>query len=69
VSDSSTSDELDISHYLDVLLRRRWIVISAFTTRPVFQGSAMLVIEKERGGSAVSADGSITESKKHVSLV
>lgn len=72
--DSSTSDELDLTHYLDVVLRRRWIVIAGFTivfvstllytftTRPVFEASTMLVIEKERGGSAVSADGTMVES-------
>ncbi|MFI5346040.1 MAG: GumC family protein, partial [Elusimicrobiota bacterium] len=72
--ESSTSEELDLSHYLDVILRRRWIVISGFTivfistvlytftTRPVFEASSMLVIEKERGGSAVSADGTMVES-------
>lgn len=73
-TDSQTGDELDLSHYVDVILRRRWIVISGFTivfistllytftTRPVFQASTMLVIEKERGGSAVSADGTMVES-------
>ncbi len=76
-TDSSTDDELDLSHYLDVLLRRRWIVISGFTivfvsvllytftVRPVFEGSALLVIEKERGGggsAGISADGTMVES-------
>ena len=72
--DSSSSEELDLSHYLDVILRRRWIVISSFTivflstllytftVRPVYQAGTMLVIEKERGGSAVSADGTMVES-------
>jgi capsular exopolysaccharide synthesis family protein len=73
-SQSTTSDELDLSHYLEVVMRRRWIVISGFTivfvstllytftTRPVFEASTLLVIEKERGGSAVSADGTMIES-------
>lgn len=60
------TDELDLSRYLDVIMRRRWIVAAAtvivfvttalvtFTTRPVYQASALLVIEKERGGAAQS---------------
>lgn len=59
---AAVSDELDLAHYLDIVLRRRWIVAAAtlivftatalvtFTTRPVYQASALLVIEKERGG-------------------
>lgn len=73
MSDSSTSDELDLTHYLDVLMRRRWIVAAAlvivftttalvtFTTRPVYQASSMLEIEKERGGGTVQ-DGSLVEN-------
>lgn len=64
MSDSSTKEDLDLKHYLDVFLRRRWIVLAAtglifaavavvtFTMRPVYEASAMLDIEKERGGSA-----------------
>lgn len=60
MADPTTSEELDFSHYLDVILRRRWVVIVAFaivflssalitfTTRRVYQASALLVIEKER---------------------
>jgi capsular exopolysaccharide synthesis family protein len=70
---TSTSDELDLSHYLDVLLRRRWIVAAVavivfvstalvtFTTKPVYQASVLLVIEKERGG-AVLQNGSMVEN-------
>lgn len=73
MSDPTTSDELDLSHYLDVLLRRRWIVAAAtiivfvstalvtFTTKPVYQASTLLVIEKERGGAAVQ-NGSMVEN-------
>lgn len=73
-TDSASGDELDLAHYLDLVLRRRWIVVCGFTlffvgsliyvftTKPVYRAGAMLVIEKERGGSAVSADGSIVES-------
>jgi len=65
MADQTTSDELDFSHYLDVILRRRWIVASAFiivfvstalvtfTTRPVYQATSLLVIEKERGGGQI----------------
>lgn len=69
---SMTSEEVDFSHYLDIILRRRWVVLSAFiivfvatllytfTTRPVYQASAMLVIEKERGGAI--QNGSMVEN-------
>lgn len=72
MSEATTSEELDFSHYLDVILRRRWVVFSAFTivfvstllyaftTRPVYQASAMLVIEKERGGAV--QNGSMVEN-------
>lgn len=73
MADQTTSDALDFSHYLDVIMRRRWIVASAFivvfvsallytlTTRPVYQASAMLVIEKERGGDSLQ-NGSMVEN-------
>lgn len=66
------ADELDLTRYLDVILRRRWIVAAAavivfvatalvtFTTRPVYQASTLLVIEKERGGAVQS--GSMVEN-------
>lgn len=66
--------EVDFTHYLDVILRRRWIVLAAFcvvfvgtilwtfTTRPVYEASAMMVIEKESGTSVVSSDGSMVQS-------
>jgi capsular exopolysaccharide synthesis family protein len=69
---STTSDELDFTYYVDVMLRRRWIVLAAFfaivvstflytfTARPVYQASALLVIEKERGGAVQS--GSMVEN-------
>lgn len=68
-------DELDLRRYWEVLLRRRWVVLSvgiavllatvlvAFSTRPVYQASALLVIEKERGeGGAVYSPGTMVES-------
>lgn len=66
------TDDLDLTRYLDVILRRRWIVAAAtvivfvttalitFTTRPLYQASALLVIEKERGGAVQS--GSMVEN-------
>ena len=57
--------EFDLTYYLDLLLRRRWIVLSVwvsviiitalvtFNTRPVFQSQALLVIEKERGNNVI----------------
>ncbi len=68
--ETTDADELDLSHYLDVLLRRRWIVASAalivfvstalvtFTMRPVYQAGAMLIIEKERSGETAAPAGS-----------
>ncbi|HAM35951.1 MAG TPA: hypothetical protein DEB40_10840 [Elusimicrobia bacterium] len=71
--DSET--ELDLTHYMDIILRRRWIVLSAlsivfistmlvtFTTKPIYQASSLLVIEKERSSSnAVYTNGALIES-------
>jgi len=67
MADSSTGDDFQLTYYLDVLLRRRWIVAAVigvvfaataavtFTTKPVYQASALLIIEKERGGSTQSS--------------
>ncbi|MFH2201737.1 MAG: Wzz/FepE/Etk N-terminal domain-containing protein, partial [Elusimicrobiota bacterium] len=58
-----TNSDIDFSYYIDVLLRRRWIILSiaavislctalkTFTTPPVYNSQALLVIEKERTGS------------------
>jgi capsular exopolysaccharide synthesis family protein len=66
MADPTPSKELDLTYYLDVVLRRRWIVAAVaiivfsttalvtFMARPVYQASALLVIEKERGGAAQS---------------
>jgi uncharacterized protein involved in exopolysaccharide biosynthesis len=68
------TDEVDLSHYLDVILRRRWIVAMAvvlvlattafitFTTKPLYQAAALLVIEKER--SASTQNGSLENSNE-----
>lgn len=73
MADQATSEELDFSHYLDVIMRRRWVILAAFiivfvttalvtfTTKPVYQASALLVIEKERGG-AQTQSGSMVEN-------
>ena len=67
MSDNQNDKELefDLTYYLDLLLRRRWIVLSVwvsviivtalvtFNTRPVYQAQAMLVIEKERGNNVI----------------
>jgi len=57
--------ELDLTHYLDILLRRRWIVLAVFltvavttaivtfNTQPVYQASAFLNIEKEKSGNNI----------------
>lgn len=57
--------ELDLSSYIEMFMRRRWIVLSVWATvvivtalvtfnmRPVYQAQAMLVIEKERGNNVI----------------
>lgn len=69
----SQESDIDLAHYLELALRRRWIILSAtllvalvtgaitFTTRPMFQSSALLVIEKERGG-AMFSNGAMVEN-------
>ncbi|MFA6003359.1 MAG: polysaccharide biosynthesis tyrosine autokinase [Elusimicrobiota bacterium] len=67
--------EIDLNHYVEIILRRRWIILSSwlvvfisailitFTTRPVYQASTMLVIEKERNsGGAIYAGGALIEN-------
>ncbi len=66
---------MDVSSYIDVLMRRRWVLVSSlavvflsaaiitFTTKPLFQASALLIIEKERGAvGTVYANGALIES-------
>ncbi|MDD2806232.1 MAG: polysaccharide biosynthesis tyrosine autokinase [Elusimicrobiales bacterium] len=57
--------EFDLSSYIEMFMRRRWIVLSVwvsviivtalvtFNTRPVYQAQALLVIEKERGNNVI----------------
>ncbi|OGR43268.1 MAG: hypothetical protein A2X35_08000 [Elusimicrobia bacterium GWA2_61_42] len=65
--------EFDISYYLDLILRRRWVALSVFVsvviiaavvtfnTRPVFQAQSLLVIEKERGNNTIYQGGPTVE--------
>lgn len=65
--------EFDLSYYTELVLRRRWIVLSVFVsvvivaalitfnTRPVYQSQAMLVIEKERGNNVIYQGGPSVE--------
>lgn len=62
-----TTAEIDLQVFLDIFLRRRWIILPAwlavilgtavivFTTPAVYQARSLLIIEKERGQAAVSA--------------
>ncbi|MFA6028812.1 MAG: polysaccharide biosynthesis tyrosine autokinase [Elusimicrobiota bacterium] len=70
----SESPDIELTHYLEVLLRRRWIVLATFavvmlssalytlTTRPTYRATALLLIEKERSGTAVFTNGSMIEA-------
>lgn len=72
MSEITTRDDIDLAHYIDVVLRRRWVVVATtvivfavtalvtFTSKPLYQASALLVIEKERGGTGQS--GSMVEN-------
>jgi len=75
MNDNNNDNELefDISYYLDLILRRRWVALSVFVsvvivvalvtfnTRPVFQSQALLVIEKERGNNVIYQGGPTVE--------
>ena len=71
----SQDQEIDLTHYIEVVMRRRWILISAlaivfistalvtFFTKPVYQASSLLVIEKERNaGGTIYTGGAMIES-------
>lgn len=65
--------DFDLSTYVEMFMRRRWIVLSiwaavviisaliTFNTRPVFQSQALLVIEKERGNNVIYQSGPTVE--------
>lgn len=65
--------EFDLGYYTELILRRRWIVLSVFVsvviiaalitfnTRAVYQAQALLVIEKERGNNVVYQGGPTVE--------
>jgi len=65
--------EFDLTHYVDLFLRRRWVALSVwisviivtavvtFNTRPVYQAQSLLVIEKERGTNVVYQGGPTVE--------
>ncbi|HAY22791.1 MAG TPA: hypothetical protein DCY27_11660 [Desulfobacterales bacterium] len=65
--------EFDLTYYWDLLMRRRWVALSAwlavviitalvtFNMRPVYQSQALLVIEKERGNNVVYQGGPSVE--------
>lgn len=66
MTEKAEAGSIDLGHFLAIILRRRWVaaavfvaifVLSAlytFTMRPVYKASALLVIEKERGGLSQS---------------
>lgn len=74
IENSSQGQEIDITHFIDVVMRRRWVLVSAlaivflttalvtFLMKPVYQGSTLLVIEKERGAGSIYAAGALIDS-------
>jgi capsular exopolysaccharide synthesis family protein len=78
MNDSEENElEFDLAGYLDLFLRRIWVVLSVwaavviivalvtFNTRPVYQSSGLLVIEKERGGTANVYQGGPTVERSN----
>ena len=73
MNDNENELEFDVSYYLELILRRRWVALSVFlsvvivvalitfNTRPVFQSQALLVIEKERGNNVIFQGGPTVE--------
>lgn len=65
--------EFDLSAYIEMFMRRRWIVLSVwaaviittalvtFNMRPLYQAQALLVIEKERGNNVIYQGGPSVE--------
>ncbi|MFA6029289.1 MAG: polysaccharide biosynthesis tyrosine autokinase [Elusimicrobiota bacterium] len=70
---AENAPDIDLASYLQVLVRRRWVVLSAFlvstlgallyvfTARPVYSASALLLIEKERR-APVYSEGAMVEA-------
>ncbi len=70
---SDCGPEFYLNRYLDIFLRHRWVALSVclsaiivtalitFNIRPVFQASALLVIEKERGNNMTNQGAPILE--------
>lgn len=71
--ESSEAADIDLAHYVQVLSRRRWIILAVFTivvlsaalyvytARPVFSATAMLLIEKEQRAQSYN-EGMMVES-------
>ncbi|MFC1679649.1 polysaccharide biosynthesis tyrosine autokinase [Elusimicrobiota bacterium] len=68
-----SAPEIDLTHYLQVLSRRRWIIVSVlvvavlsaalyvYTARPVYSATTLILIEKERRSQAF-AEGMMIEA-------
>jgi len=66
--------DIDLRKYLDILLRRRWIILAAavvcvlstalyvYTATPVYQAKSMLLIEKAREGAARFSENAVVEN-------
>lgn len=75
MSEQNQEVEIDISGVLDFFLRRRWLILAiavlvfsaaaivAYTTRPVYEASSMVLIEKERGAGAIYSNGALVENR------
>jgi len=66
MQEESAEKELDLAYYLEVMLRRRWIILSCaasallaaalvtFNTRPLYQATSLIIIEKEKGSNTIT---------------
>ncbi|MBI3298305.1 MAG: polysaccharide biosynthesis tyrosine autokinase [Elusimicrobia bacterium] len=69
-----TGLDIDLAQYIQVLSRRRWIIAAVFTAvvlgaavfvytaRPVYQSTAMILIEKEKRPQAFNTEGMMVET-------
>ncbi|MCX5783033.1 MAG: Wzz/FepE/Etk N-terminal domain-containing protein, partial [Elusimicrobia bacterium] len=69
MKDIAQKTEQDLAYYADIVLRRRWIVLTTwlstflitalitFNTEPLYQAYSLVAIEKEKGGEKIVYNG------------